>query len=172
MIPVPWRYVNMWYCDGCGLCCREFDVVLRFDEWLRIIRRYGVGVTRAGLNKFYLRRKGDGSCIFLYEAFGRQLCGLQDMKPIACKLWPFKIYTRPKYGRAREAVFNYEGQRLFVYIDPSCPRIVWGEPSQTLIYKIIPEFIEIAIGVRKKQFYSTSRWLYNLSPKLKPRRLI
>lgn len=172
MVPLPWSYVNSWYCDGCGLCCKEFDVVLRFDEWLNIIRRYGVAVTRAGLNKFYLSKKSDGSCIFLYEYMGRKFCGLQHMKPIACKLWPFKILSRPKYGRANEAIFNYAGRRFYVYVDPFCPGIRWGKPSPELVHKVIPEFIEIALGRRVKQFYSTSRILNQMLPKLRVRRLV
>ncbi|MEM2111884.1 MAG: YkgJ family cysteine cluster protein [Candidatus Bathyarchaeia archaeon] len=156
MVPIPWRYVNSWRCSGCGICCREFEVVLKFDEWLNLIRTYGVSVTKAGLNKFFMRKKNDGSCLFLYMANGRWLCGLQNMKPAACKIWPFKISDTPRYGRAREALFNYKGQQLFVYIDPLCPEITWGNPSVEMIYQIMPEFIEIAIGLRQKQVYSTS----------------
>ena len=94
------------------------------------------------------------------------------MKPIACKLWPFKILSRPKYGRANEAIFNYAGRRFYVYVDPFCPRIRWGKPSPELVYKVIPEFIEIALGRRVKQFYSTSRILNQMLPKLRVRRLV
>jgi len=84
------------------------------------------------------------------------------MKPIACKLWPFRILNRPKYGKTREALFNYKGRRLYVYIDPSCPEIRWGKPSSIMINHVIPEFIEIALGIRKKQVYSTGALLYSL----------
>jgi len=154
--PIPWNCVNSWYCSNCGLCCKEFDVTLRFDEWLNLVRRYGVGVTRAGLNKFYIGKKNDGTCMFLYNSLGGGLCGLQRMKPTACKLWPFKISNRPRYGRSKEAAFNYKGKQLFVYIDPICPEIRWGKPSQQIMYQVIPEFIEIALGLREKQVYSTS----------------
>lgn len=155
---VPWRYVNSWYCNGCGLCCKEFEVVLTFHEWLKITKTFGAGVTRAGLNKFYMGKRSDGSCIFLYTApDGKKLCGLQNNKPLACKVWPFKILNKPKYGGAKEAFFNYNGQDLFIYIDPFCPGIRWGPPSAELIYKVIPEFIEVASGIRQKQFYSTMR---------------
>lgn len=156
MVPIPWNYANSWYCSNCGLCCREFDVVLRFDEWLNLVRRYGVGVTKAGLNKFYVGKKTDGTCMFLYNSFGRWFCGLQPTKPTACKLWPFKVLNRPKYGRSREAAFSYKGKKLFVYIDPFCPEIRWGKSSQQMIHEVIPEFVEIALGLREKQVYSTS----------------
>ncbi|MEM0049498.1 MAG: YkgJ family cysteine cluster protein [Candidatus Bathyarchaeia archaeon] len=156
MVFVPWSYVNLWRCNGCGLCCREFEVVLTFNEWLNITKRYGVGVTRAGLNKIYIAKKSDGSCVFLYpSSSGKWLCGLQHIKPLACKLWPFKVLSKPKYGHSSEAIFEYLGQKFYVYIDPFCPGIRWGKPSAELVYKILPEFIEIAIGLREKQVYST-----------------
>jgi len=89
------------------------------------------------------------------------------MKPLACKLWPFKIMDKPKYGDARKALFNHNGRRLFVYVDPSCPEIRWGKPTVKMMYKVIPEFIEIALGLKEKQLYSTSTMLYDLYPKKK-----
>jgi len=156
MNPVPWSHVNSWHCSCCGLCCKDFEVVLQFDEWLNLIRKYGVGVTKTGLNRFFLGKKDDGTCMFLYNSFGRWFCGLQNTKPMACRLWPIKVVNRPKYGFANEAAFNYNGRQLFVYIDPSCPEISFGRPSQRMTYHVIPEFIEIALGSREKQMYSTS----------------
>jgi len=89
------------------------------------------------------------------------------MKPMACKLWPFKILNKPKYGRAKEALFNYNGREFFVYIDPLCPEIRWGKPTLETVYKVIPEFIEIALGLREKQVYSTSTILNELFPQTK-----
>lgn len=156
MVFAPWSHVSLWRCNGCGICCKEFEVVLTFNEWLNITKRYGVGVTKAGLNKFYMGKKPDGSCIFLYMApNGKWLCGLQETKPLACKLWPFKVLNKPKYGNPKEALFQYCGQNFYVYVDPFCPGIYWGQPTPELIYKVIPEFIEIALGIRQKQLYST-----------------
>ncbi|MEM1514543.1 MAG: YkgJ family cysteine cluster protein [Candidatus Bathyarchaeia archaeon] len=148
--------MKTWHCNGCGLCCKEFEVVLTFNEWLNITKIYGVGVTKAELNKLYLGKRSDGSCIFLYPGLnGKWLCGLQHIKPLACKLWPFKVLSKPKYGHPSEALFEYLDQKFYVYVDPFCIGIHWGEPTTELIYKIIPEFIEIALGFRKNQFYST-----------------
>ncbi|MEM2293564.1 MAG: YkgJ family cysteine cluster protein [Candidatus Bathyarchaeia archaeon] len=156
MIFVPWSYVNSWRCNGCGLCCKEFEVVLTFNEWLNITKKYGVGVTRAGLNKLYLGKRADGSCVFLYPGSGgKWLCGLQHIKPLACKIWPFKVLNKPKYGHASEALFEHLGQNFYVYVDPFCSGIRWGKPSMELIYRTIPEFIEIALGIRENQVYST-----------------
>ncbi len=81
MKPIPWRYVNSWNCIACGLCCREYDVVLKYPEWVKIIQTYGIGATRPGINRFYLGKRANGSCIFLYKFSDRWLCGLQYMKP-------------------------------------------------------------------------------------------
>lgn len=157
MLPVPWRYVSSWDCNACGLCCKGFSVVLNFAEWMNVVKAYGVSYTMPGMNKFYLKRRSDGSCVFLYNYYGRGFCGLQHMKPQACKLWPFKILGRPKYGRPREAQYCYKGKRLFIYVDPSCNGLTWGRPTANFVKTTLTEFIELAMGLRKKQVYSTSR---------------
>jgi Fe-S-cluster containining protein len=165
MMPVPWTYINSWRCTGCGICCKRFEVVLKFNEWLRLIQTYGASVTSADINKFYLGKRADGSCVFLTSSNSVCFCGLQNMKPVACKLWPFKILDKPRYGGESEAAFDYQGRRLYVYIDPFCPEILYGKPSAAMVYKVIPEFVEIALGLREKQFYTTATPLYDLYPK-------
>jgi Fe-S-cluster containining protein len=160
MIPIPWRYVGSWNCVACGMCCKGYRVVLGFNEWVGIIRKYGVGVTQPGLSRFYLGKKGDGTCIFLTKLYDTWLCGLQDMKPKACKLWPFKILSRPEFGRPNEASYKYKDRNFFVYVDPACTGIWWGKPTQEFAYRTMPELIEIALGLREKQYYSTSKILY------------
>jgi len=157
--------VSSWRCTGCGLCCKKFEVALKLEEWLKVVRTYGIGATGAGLNNLCLGKKPDGTCIFLSTLGGTSFCGLQNMKPLACKLWPFKIIGRPKYGRGQEALFDYKGRRLFIYVDPFCPEIRWGNPEPVTVHNVIPEFIEIALGLRRKQFYSTAMPLYSLYPK-------
>ena len=82
------------------------------------------------------------------------------MKPKACKLWPFKILSRPEFGRPNEASYKYEDRKFFVYVDPACIGIWWGKPTQEFAYRTMPELIEIALGLREKQYYSTSKILY------------
>jgi Fe-S-cluster containining protein len=139
-------------------------VVLRFSEWLNLVRSYGIGVTRTNLQNFSIQKKRDGSCFFSYFFNGRWSCGLQNMKPMACKLWPFKIVGRPKYGRSNEAFFSHNKEKFFVYIDSFCPEIKWGPPTDNISKKLIPEFIEIALGKKKKQKYSTSPNWNNFFP--------
>lgn len=78
------------------------------------------------------------------------------MKPRVCMLWPFMIKTRPKFGREKEAKFAIKGKTYYVYVNPECNGIMWGSPGNELIQKIIPEFVQLATGTVKKQFYSTS----------------
>jgi len=160
MRPVPWRYVDSWNCIACGACCKGFEVVLSLPEWVNIVRSYGVGVTQPSISKFHLKRRNDGSCIFLCKYFDQWLCGLQYMKPTACKLWPFKILSRPKFGRPNEASYDYKNRRLYVYVDPSCIGIRWGNPVQDFMQKTMTEIIEIALGLRQNQYYSTSKMPY------------
>jgi len=155
MMPIPWRYIKSWNCLACGRCCKGFDVVLDFNEWINIVRSYDMGATKPGITKIYLNKKADGTCVFLYKFFNRWICGLQHMKPRACKLWPFRIYKNPKYGRPNEAQFTVWKKKFFIYVDPLCAGIKWGTPGEFML-KTIREFLEIGLGVRKKQYYSTA----------------
>lgn len=157
MLPVPWRYIESWNCLACGTCCKGFHVVLDFPEWINIVKNYGVDFTQPGISRFYLKHKNDGTCVFLLDNYGNWLCSLQHMKPMACKLWPFKVSDQPKYGRPSEAAYNLTNMKLFIYADPSCPGLRWGNPAHEFAHTILPEFINLATGTRKKQFYSTSR---------------
>lgn len=161
MRPLPWRYVEDWSCTNCGLCCRGYNVVLNFHEWLNIIKTYGIGAAASSLNRFYIGRKADGSCIFLGKISDKYYCTLQSMKPRACKLWPFKITSKPRFGRGDAARYYYGNKEIYIYIDPFCRGIRWGTPGIRLMYKILPEFVEIALGLREKQVYTTSTLPYN-----------
>jgi len=169
MVPVPWTFVHDWIGSACGVCCKGYDVVLEFPEWVRIVKAYGVDYTEPGVSRLYLRHKSDGSCAFLYNPYGKWVCSLQPMKPIACKLWPFKISDKPKYGKPNEAAYyTKEQRRLYVYVDPACIGLRWGMPSQNFQTVIVPEFVDLALGLRREQFYSTSHlpspqpWRLNL----------
>ncbi len=155
--PVPWRWISSWNCTACGLCCRAYNVVLNYAEWLSIVKRFGVEYTSCDLSRLYLKRRSDGSCVFLYRFGNQWLCGLQGLKPRACKLWPFKIYSKPRFGRANEALYEYGGRKLFVYVDPNCYGITWGVPTQHFVFQVLPEFVEISIGKREAQKFSTGR---------------
>jgi len=157
MKPIPWKYVKFWNCIACGACCKGFDVILGYKEWVNIIRRYGIEVTLPGITRLYLRKRIDGSCVFLSRFSGMWLCTLQHMKPRACKLWPFKIYNEPKYGRPHQAVYTFDSRRFFIYVDPSCMGLTWGDPTPEFTYGTLREFVEIALGLCEKQFHTTAQ---------------
>ena len=129
MDPIPWSQIESWQCIGCGICCKDYHVVLDFNEWINIVKKYGIETTIPSVSKLFLSKKSDGSCCFLSHFGNSNNCTLQYMKPLACKIWPFKIFNSPKFGRAREAIFRYPKKDFFVYVDPTCVGLHWGKPN-------------------------------------------
>jgi len=78
------------------------------------------------------------------------------MKPKACKLWPFKILSKPKFGHEDEAVYYYMGNKLYIYADPMCPGITYGRPTPEFANSVLREFVEIALGLRENQSKTTA----------------
>jgi len=152
---VPWRHIAKWQCIGCGNCCKLYSVVLNFPEWLNISRTFGSEKTVIGLNKFSLKRTDDGSCVFLCRLGENYFCGLQNIKPVACKLWPFKILTEPKYDHPNQAAFEYRGKKLFIYADTMCQGLRYGTPSWEFTSLVLEEFIGLALGNCKIQRSTT-----------------
>jgi hypothetical protein len=156
VIPVSWRRIKSWKCIECGMCCRDYHVVLNIHEWIKIVRNFGVERTIYSGSKLLLGKKNDGSCCFLNCRGDNCYCGLQYMKPLACKIWPFKIFDHPKFGNSTEAFYRFRERNFFIYVDPACKGLSWGPPTSEFKYKSLPEFIDVAVGIRKKQMYSTS----------------
>lgn len=153
---VPWQNIADWKCTACGYCCKLYSVVLNFPEWLKLVKTFGVETTIAGLDRFYIKRADDGCCTFLCRFAGTYFCGLQRMKPGACKLWPFKVLSEPKYGQANQALFNYRGIKLFVYADSMCSGLRYGSPTWEFNFSTLREFVELALGARQVQCKTTS----------------
>ena len=157
MNTVPWRTVKSWNCIECGMCCRDYHVVLNFNEWITIVQNYGADATVPTVSKFLLGKNNDGTCCFLTNINNTCHCGLQYMKPLACKIWPFKISDKPKFGNPKEAHYKYREKDFFVYVDPACTGLTWGNPTAEFKFRTLPEFIDVALGLRNQQFYSTSK---------------
>ena len=153
---IPWSEVETWRCCGYGECCKPYTVPLSTWEWTRITQTYGISVTEISVDGLFLKKK-QGRCIFQYMQGGKWLCAIQHLKPLACRLWPFKIFRRPKYGRAEKAALESGGRRMFVYVDPLCPTLKLGEPSEEFLKNILPEFINISLSTYEEQYYSTMR---------------
>jgi Fe-S-cluster containining protein len=152
---VPWQNVGDWHCKACGYCCKLYSVVLGFHEWLLITKTFGAETTVAGLDRFYIKRHSDGSCAFLCSSNHNYSCGLQGMKPEACKIWPFKVLAEPKYGEPKLSEFNYMGHKLYVYADSMCSGLRYGEPTWEFRYNTVKEFAELALGIRDAQCKTT-----------------
>jgi hypothetical protein len=129
--------------------------VLGFQEWLRLTKTFGSETTVAGLDRFYIKRASDGTCAFLCNNSRNYFCGLQGIKPEACKIWPFKVLTEPKYGEEKQAAFNYMGNNLYVYADTMCSGLRYGTPTWEFRYTTLKEFTELALGLRQVQYKTT-----------------
>ncbi len=152
---VPWQNIADWRCKACGYCCKLYSVVLGFKEWLNIAKSFGSQTTVTGLDHLYIKRTSDGSCSFLCNKSKTYFCGLQSIKPEACKIWPFKVLSEPKYGDPHQAAYDYHGMRLYVYGDDICNGLRYGTPTWDFRYTTIKEFAELALGVRQIQFKTT-----------------
>lgn len=147
---VPWRFVKDWHCDACGKCCKEYLVPLRSYEYLRL--RWS-GFVEERFGKFYIK-KINGRCPFQIN----KLCILQgELKPIACKLYPFVIR---KKGDER-AEFEYGGEVFYVYVDTFCKNVVLGRPSESL-RRMVVEAIQVYLGVRRDVESITCRNIFNV----------
>jgi len=95
--------VQNWDCQGCGQCCREYQVGITEEERQRIIDQGWENEPALGglplfvrggpwySRQWQLNHKSDGSCVFLNE---KGLCRIHDRfgaetKPLACRLYPF-----------------------------------------------------------------------------------
>ena len=154
---IPWRQISSWRCLSCGRCCKDYGVVLNFLEWLTISQNFGAQTTVKGIDNLFLKRQDDGSCTFLCHFAGDYLCALQNLKPNACKIWPFKVLAEPKYGQPKEAAFNFAGKTLFLYADGNCSGLRYGNPTWEFSTMTLREFAGIAVGVYKQQRSSTRR---------------
>ena len=152
---VPWQDISDWHCTACGYCCKLYKVVLGLSEWLRISNTFGFDTTETDLDHFYINRQSNSACIFLCHSKSDFSCGLQGMKPAACKVWPFKVVMRPKFGEAKRAVFDYSGNRLYVYVDTICNGLRYGSPTWEFQHSTVREFVEVALGIRQLQSETT-----------------
>jgi Fe-S-cluster containining protein len=154
---VPWSHVKYWACVRCGGCCRHTIVQLTPPEWLMIVKAYGYGLVDQTLSGFYLRKTIDDHCPFLAKSLWGYACQLQHTKPLACKLWPFRIRGDSRLGYEDEAHLKYRGRDFYVYAQPQCPGIVVGTPSPWFTQTVLPEFLDIRLGLQKEQIHSTSK---------------
>jgi len=138
---------------------------LRGVEYVKILNEFGLSALKFSLGQICLNKRFDNRCVFQYRRGLEWLCGLQKDKSISCKLWPFVVFTRPKYGRASESTYKYHESKYYIYVYPQCQGLTYCCSSPHLL-RVLSEVIEIWDGMRKDQFYSTSRTLSSSSPVL------
>jgi len=152
---IPWSKVESWSCKACGECCKWFNIPLTLHEYAKIGQIYGRQAFALGLGKVYLRKRVDERCIFQFRLGERWLCGLQAEKPYVCRMWPFTVSRNPIYGRSQEARWEGPYGRTYIYADPRCLMITFGRPSNYLLNKVLPEFVDMAFGKKMLQEHST-----------------
>jgi Fe-S-cluster containining protein len=129
------------------------------EEYAKVAQIYGTKVLEFGLGKVYLKNGSGNRCVFQRPtAFGRWICSLQSMKPLACKLFPFRIQSKPAYKRGDTSIYRFRGHNFHVYLDPECDGINIGRPSPRFRDEVLPEILQIGIGERVKQKYTTSKY--------------
>lgn len=97
-ILIPKMKWQQYSCHGCGDCCRDFTVQLRDRDVAKLEEQgwesvLGEPVIEQFRGQPYLKRRDDGSCVFLKED---GLCRIHAEygfaeKPIACQVFPFNL---------------------------------------------------------------------------------
>jgi len=80
------------------------------------------------------------------------------MKPFACKIWPFVVYSEHERDGMREAEFLQGAESYYVYLHPGlsiCPGVNRGDPA--VLRATISEIIEIYRNPLRQQIFSTSK---------------
>jgi hypothetical protein len=100
----------------------------------------------------------NGNCYFLND---HGSCYLQPigMKPFACKIWPFAVYSNNKRYGEGDAYFRHRDEGYYVYLPQNssiCPGINRGDPAELPL--IISEIVELYKNPFKEQVYSTCNY--------------
>jgi len=150
---VPWQRIRSWTCIRCGGCCRRFKITITPYEYARLSHCSEGLVSIDDASNPILRKIG-GRCV-AQDGYG--LCALQrlGMKPIACKVWPFTIFSNPKH-RSYEALFIHEGKEYSVYVDRAYPCAGMNRGNPEALLPTIEEMAEIYQGRCVPQLLSTS----------------
>jgi Fe-S-cluster containining protein len=156
---IPWTEVKSWACVACGNCCHGYRVPLKADEYARVANIFGHGVLEFGLGKVFLKNGQGDRCVFQRPSQRRWVCSLQGIKPLACKLFPFRIQSKPVYKRGDTSGYRYNNKTFYVYLDPDCGGINVGRPSSRFYRQVLPEILRIGMGVAYKQKFTTSKYI-------------
>ncbi len=122
-------------CRACGECCRDQPPDINIKEQQRIEKAGFVNFLEAPADPANrsLRRKKDGSCIFLSE---ENACKIQNAKPSICRLEPFIITD-----------FDFDTGRIFVELNPLAAKNCKGISSGSMV--CVEEFGKAAQSIVK-----------------------
>lgn len=73
-----------------------------------------------------------------------------ENKPLACKLFPFSIQKKGE----EEALYEYRGNEVYVYVDCNCPNVIIG--GNRSIEVLVSEAVQIAFGEKREVELITS----------------
>jgi len=118
---------------------------------------YGYNIAIQNVDGLFINKTVDGWCPFLYRTMGGYSCSLQQTKPLACRLWPFRVSDHPRYGFPEEARFHHRGSVFYVYAIPYCRGIMYGTPTEHFVKNVLPEFVDMRLGFRRTQIFSTRK---------------
>lgn len=161
MALLPWRRAEGWKCIRCGVCCNTFWVPLDYSEAYWLSRRYpGSVIIRRG--RPYIRRI-NGKCYFLDDFRWPATCTIHLEKPLACRMFPIHVRFKPLHGlRGYEAEYDYDGLRLYVYIDDRCVNYGRGPPIEPLIEPAVRLFLSRKTNLRMEETSSIKVDYYGL----------
>ena len=158
MAHIPWREIKSWRCVRCGNCCTQgLKVNLRTYEYSKLLNFWPESIQIGWPGDPFLK-KINRRCVF-YNKYG--LCSLQqfNLKPFACKVWPFVVYLEPKSNDSDGARFYFENNQYFVYLNPCasslCHGLDRGNPKE-LPY-IINEILNVYKNPLRNQHYTSSK---------------
>ncbi|MEM0214561.1 MAG: YkgJ family cysteine cluster protein, partial [Archaeoglobaceae archaeon] len=113
--------------------------------------------------RFYIKKIGN-LCPFQRG----NICSLGNLKPVACKLYPFSVLKKGE----ETALLEFENEEFFVYVDDFCKNVRLKRdlrPSMELLPKI-EEAIEIILGKRLELNLLTAKLASETQVLQQPRR--
>jgi len=142
--------VKNWECQKCSVCCYHYTVPLTEDEVDFFRKKDPKFVTEQG-NERYLHRDEGAACEFLKKLDGSEYCGIQDNKPVSCKMYPFYV-SQVDDKTPDDAIFELDGEKYSVMISTFCRGLQKGHN----IENVIPEAIYFWLRKDVNQNYTTS----------------
>ncbi|WP_175059958.1 YkgJ family cysteine cluster protein [Thermococcus sp. 2319x1] len=129
--PKPLKSDVKFECKFCLDCCRGRFIYLTLHDIKNIMRmghdpqEFILLTAEVGKIRFVLAyREWDLGCVFHDPETGK--CKIHDYNPLICQIYPFMVSHKP-LGIEGEEPFEYNGEKLWLYYDESCPGIGGGK---------------------------------------------